>query len=442
MEFNRVKSKLNLLYTGSLLFILIIFIIVLYLLISGAIKKQEIEQLDRFYEEEKHEFIEDIYENRSERVNKEHEGEEEHDDREYKASGNSHEHELDQLEYDPDRGIFYYVFDKNHYLVKGEEAVSGLARYIYRNNLHLKSSKMINEIEWEKSHLLIISYSLQDGQNQIGSVTIGLDVTDEKHLIQNIIWILLLLTLMFSLLFAFAGNFFAGQAMKPILRAFNTQKKFVSDASHELRTPLSIFYSSIDVLSSEERENLSPFGKEILEDVKNESEMMNKLLNDLLFLARNDQGNFELEIEELDLSLLLSTLMNRFRRIVPSHLSLEESIQTGIVMKGDKVRIQQLLYILLDNAMRYTKEGKISCSLTNHGREIVLSIKDTGPGIPQDEIIHIFDRFYRADSSRKRDGSGLGLSIAKTIVDAHSGKIEVKSEIGVGTEFMIKFIKK
>ena len=94
-----------------------------------------------------------------------------------------------------------------------------------------------------------------------------------------------------------------GKQLKPIQSAFQTQRKFVSDASHELRTPLSIFYSSIDILAREERGNLSPFGREILEDVKNESEMMNNLLNDLLFLARNDQGNFELDLEELDLSL-------------------------------------------------------------------------------------------------------------------------------------------
>ena len=425
MEFDPVKSKLNLIYTGSLLIILIIFITVLYIFISGTIKKQEIEQLNHFYEGEKHEFAEEIYEDSHEQVDHSYENDDQYE----------------HVEYKPERNVFYYLFDNSLNLVAGEETVSGLAQYIHRKGLHSQSSKFIKEVEWENIHVLLINYSIQEDDKVFGSMIIGMDITDEKHLIQNIMWILLLLTLLFSFLFAWTGNFFAGQAMKPIQKAFQIQQKFVSDASHELRTPLSIFYSSIDVLSREERENLSPFGREILEDVKNESEMMNKLLNDLLFLARNDQGNFELDLKELDLSFLLHSLINRFKRIVPFHLSLEENIQNGIMMKGDKVRIQQLVYILLDNAVRYTKEGTMTCSLTLQGQEIVMSIKDTGPGISQDDISHIFDRFYRGDSSRKRDGAGLGLSIAKTIVDAHGGKIEVKSEMGRGTEFFIIFNK-
>jgi signal transduction histidine kinase len=195
------------------------------------------------------------------------------------------------------------------------------------------------------------------------------------------------------------------------------------------------------VLASEEEEHLSPFGKQVLEDVKQEAEMMHKLLDDLLFLARHDQGNFKLELEEFDLSSQAHSLLNRFKRIVPSQLTLQENIQDGIRIKGDKVRIQQLLYILLDNAARYTKEGSITCSLAEQGEKILLSVKDTGIGISPKDLQHIFERFYRGDESRKRNGTGLGLSIAKTIVEAHGGEIEVKSEVGKGTEFIIKLKK-
>lgn len=435
MEFKSVKTKLNILYTGSLLMILIIFIIVLYFFISGAVKKQEIEQLKRFYEEEKHEFIEEIYESAAAWPGT-YEAEERKKDKHKKDRAH---HEYDGVEYKPERGMFYYVFDNSHQLVKGEETVNGFVQYLHREALHTHSGTFMKEVEWRKAHVLFIAYPLHERHQTIGSVIIGMDITDEKHLLQTIIWILLLLTLLFSLLFAWAGNFFAGQAMKPIQRAFETQRTFVSDASHELRTPLSIFYSSIDVLAREEWENLSPFGRQVLEDVKNESEMMNELLNDLLFLARYDQGHFELETEELDLSFQIKSLLHRFKRAMPAHLTLEEKIQSGIRMKGDKVRIQQLMYILLDNAVRHTSAGSITCSLTTQGQSIVISIKDTGCGIAEKDIAHIFDRFYRGDTARKRDGSGLGLSIAKTIVEAHGGNIEVKSEVGKGAEFIIRF---
>lgn len=410
MLFKAVKAKLNLLYTGSLLIILVLFITILYVLISGAIRNQEIQELNRFFENEEHELVEEIYED-----------------------------EYHELKFKPERNVFYYIYDTNQTLVKGEETISGLFQHIEENGLNKQVPAFMKEIEWKNTHLLLKNYSLQHDGKTIGHVIVGSDITDEKHLIKNIIWILLLLTLFFSFLFAWAGNFFAGQAIKPIRKSFQTQQKFVSDASHELRTPLSIFYSSVDILSSEEKENLSPFGQEILEDIKNESEMMNKLLNDLLFLARNDQQHFELELEEIDLSELLHSLIVRFTRIIPSHLTLHNSIQNQVTIKGDKVRIQELLYILLENAVRYTKEGSITCTLKTSGQEVVITIQDTGSGIPPEELPHIFDRFYRGDPSRTRDGSGLGLSIAKTIVEAHGGKIRVKSEVNKGTIFTISF---
>ena len=136
MEFKPVKSKLNLIYTGSLLVILIIFISVLYFFITGAIKQQEIEQLNRFYEEEKHEFIEEIDEDRHERAEEDEEGriKANYEKRERKNDEDSHE--FGHVEYKPERDLFYYVLDNSGNLIKGEETVSGFSQYIYRKDLH------------------------------------------------------------------------------------------------------------------------------------------------------------------------------------------------------------------------------------------------------------------------------------------------------------------
>ncbi|KIL76055.1 sensor histidine kinase [Bacillus badius] len=407
--FNSVKSKLTFLFTGSLLVILVIFIFTLYIFISGAIKNNELHELSQFYGEEEHEWAEELLE--------------------------LHHEDID---FEPDRGIFYYLFDESGRLVKGDETVKGLSLYIKSNNLQQQEDEYVKELEWESAHLLLARYDIQQGQQMIGSVIIGMDITSEKHLIQKIIWILIALALLFSLLFAWMGYFFAGQAMRPIQQAYLTQKKFVSDASHELRTPLSVFYSSIEILDKE-KENLSPFSQDVLDDVKKEAELMHQLLNDLLMLARSDQGHFELELKEVDLSMLLQNLLERFSRVLPVSLQLESEITASLHIKGDSERLQQLFYILLDNASHYTEAGVISCTAKKAGEKIIVVIKDTGSGISPDDLPHIFDRFYRADPSRNRNGSGIGLSIAKMIAEAHGAKITVKSELDKGTEFTITF---
>ncbi|WP_075980056.1 sensor histidine kinase [Bacillus massilinigeriensis] len=415
--FNTLKARLTILYTVSLLIILAIFIFVLYWFISNSIKKDNIDELNLYHQKVVHEYLEDL----------------EDDDEEEEDYHDSH------LDIRGDREIFYYIFDSSENLVSGEETVRGFSNYV-NNWIHEKNGNSFSkEVKWEDSHLLIIQYPVSDDEDSFGSIIIGKDITNEKHIIKNIIWILLIISLIFSVLFAFAGYFFAGQAMKPIQKSFQIQKKFISDASHELRTPLSIFYSSIDLLNQEERDHLSPLGKEILEDMKNESELMNKLTNDLLFLARYDNEQFKIEKENLNLSEVFNSLVNRFSRVIPPTITLLEEIEEQAWMIGDKARIEQLMYILLDNAIRYTKEGTITCSLKIKNQGIVIKVQDIGPGISPDNLPHIFDRFFRADTSRNREGSGLGLAIAKTIVEAHEGQIDVKSEVNKGTTFIIQF---
>lgn len=403
--FNHVKARLATVFSLSLLLLLLLFIGLLYFFISHEINDKEVDELEAYFQKEKMDFIEDLYE-------KDHHG----------------------LETDVDRSVFYYVFTRDHELSHGKEAIQGLDQWVEKHQ-----DFSLKKMEWQGKHLLLLKKSLDTSGTVHGTVILGLDITSETHLVQNILVTLLVMTAVFSLFYAFMGYYFAGQAMIPIKRAFSKQEKFVSDASHELRTPLSIFFSSVDLLMREEKENLSHFGVEVLGDIKAEADLMNNLINSLLFLARSDQNQLELEKREFNLSELSDSVFIRFFRKNSSDLQFKRDVEKDILLIGDEMRIQQLLYILLDNAFRYTKEGCIFLSLKMINGKRVISISDTGCGISPNELPFIFDRFYRSDLSRKKGGNGLGLSIAKAIVSAHGGEIKAESRESEGTRFTVSF---
>ncbi|HJV17615.1 MAG TPA: HAMP domain-containing sensor histidine kinase [Bacillales bacterium] len=408
--FNQVKTKLTILFTLSLLCLLIIFIGLLYYLISREINDKEAGELLLYFKEEKSDFIEDLYEN--ERL---------------------------RLKYDPNQTMFYYVFNQQGEFVYGKETIQYLYSWIEQNEKTNNVDSFTKRADFKQNHLILIKKPLKINEYTHGFVILGMDITGEKHLIQKIAWTLIVLTLLFSLVYAFLGNYFAGQVIKPIKNAFHKQEQFVSDASHELRTPLSIFYSSIDLLMKEEKDNLSPFGKEVLQDAKTEVSLMKGLINHLLFLARNDRNQLLYEMKKINLSDLFASLSIRFSRIIPNTIQFNQIIQSEIYFTCDEVRIQQLFYILLDNALRYTKEGTITVSLTLKTEKIIITLKDTGCGISPHDLPHIFDRFYRADFAREKGGAGLGLSIAKTIVTAHGGEIYASSHKEKGSLFTVIF---
>ncbi|RED60289.1 HAMP domain-containing sensor histidine kinase [Cohnella lupini] len=223
-------------------------------------------------------------------------------------------------------------------------------------------------------------------------------------------------------------------------RTIEHQKHFVADASHELKTPLTVISSYADMLKRWGRDN-AEVRDEAIEAISKETERLQNLIRSMLTLAEAEQDNW-LNVSRFDVTSVvreLSEVLGKtFEREIRVH-----SDHHSVNMKGDKDKIRQLLLILIDNAIKYSKEP-IDVRIRNQKSGIKLEVTDYGIGVPDSEIPYMFDRFYRVDEARHRKtgGSGLGLSIAKKIIDIHEGNVEVYSKPGNGTTISIMLPRK
>jgi heavy metal sensor kinase len=224
------------------------------------------------------------------------------------------------------------------------------------------------------------------------------------------------------------------RTLERLERLFHARQRFLADVSHELRTPLTTIRGNVDLMR-----RIGEADPEILDVVSDELDRMTRLVGDLMLLARADTGGLPIQQLPVDLDTIFLDVFRQVQSIDHEvHISVEEVDQVAVM--GDSDRLKQLVLNLVDNAIKYTPEGgKVMMSLSKEDGRANLVVKDTGIGIPAVDLPHIFDRFYRVDKARTRaqGGSGLGLSIAKWIVEAHGGRIEVDSEVGVGTTFSV-----
>jgi heavy metal sensor kinase len=221
--------------------------------------------------------------------------------------------------------------------------------------------------------------------------------------------------------------------------AFNRQRQFTADASHELRTPLAVVQAESTLALRKERTQ-EDYHKS-LELISQEGEYMSAVVGKLLYLARIDAGKDQVNFERINLRELLAELSSDIE-ILAREKGLEFKLTPlkDLTVEGDKVKLEQLFLNLLENAIRYTPSGgSISASVVRDGKTAVIAIRDTGIGIPEEHIPHIFERFYRVDKARSRaeGGAGLGLAICQHIAEIHNGKIEVESQVGKGSTFSV-----
>lgn len=220
--------------------------------------------------------------------------------------------------------------------------------------------------------------------------------------------------------------------------AYNTQKQFVSDASHELRTPIAVIQGYADMLSRWGKTDPEVMD-EAISAIRSEAAGMKELVEQLLYIARHDNKTAQYEMIYFDASELVDETYRDTRLIDKKHRIRYGDMHRAIVF-GDRAALKQALRVFVENAVKYTPEGgTITLSCRKEGGFCRITVADTGMGVAENELTSIFERFYRADQARGGEvgGHGLGLSIARIIIRAHGGKIEVQSRQGVGSRFHI-----
>lgn len=236
-----------------------------------------------------------------------------------------------------------------------------------------------------------------------------------------------------------AGYFLADKTLRPIEKIYEDQKRFIGDASHELRTPLTILRSEIEV-ALRDKVISTKEAKMLLNSNLDEVVKMQNLVNYLLELNRYETGA-NLTKTRTNISTITKDVIKKLKSLWSvKKLTVRSKFDT-IFANVDSASFEQLVTILLDNAIKYSDKGEIKVNLIVRGKNVELSISDTGVGIAKVDLDKIFDRFYRSDLSRTKgnlQGYGLGLSIAKSIVDLHGGEIWVKSKQGNGSTFFVK----
>ena len=226
-------------------------------------------------------------------------------------------------------------------------------------------------------------------------------------------------------------------------KAFARQQQFTGDASHELRTPLAVIQAESTLALQKER---SPEDyQKAIGIITQEAAHISSIIAQMLTLARADAGKAHLKLDDIDLSEFIRDICSDVEILCrEKQLALNTDLSDNLYIRADKRSLVRLMYNLISNAVRYTDEGgTVSVLLYKEGSNAVISVKDTGIGIPSHALTLIFERFYRVDKARSRSegGSGLGLAICKHIVEAHKGSIEVESLVGKGSAFYVKFPK-
>ncbi|MCJ7532815.1 MAG: HAMP domain-containing histidine kinase [Anaerolineales bacterium] len=309
-------------------------------------------------------------------------------------------------------------------------------------NLEAGSTALVRGYDWRTTRLVdgtpvrLLTYRLFV-PGLPAWVQLGRLLNDQERVLGQLLTGLLTLGAASILLLGAASWWLAGRSLLPAQKAWDQQQTFVANAGHELRTPLTLIRAGVEVAM---RNHTGGEQKTLFKDIMQECDHMARLVEDLLLLSRLDAGRLQLEHQLIVLPDFLPEILRQVERLAEKreiHVSLNQA--QGKVW-GDPTRLRQVLLILLDNALRYTRAGgHIQGATQLQGQMVHIIVTDNGHGIPVEHLPHVFERFYQVENTRTDEprGNGLGLSIAKALVEAQGGTIRLDSRVGEGTQVIL-----
>lgn len=261
---------------------------------------------------------------------------------------------------------------------------------------------------------------------------------------KTLFW-LLCMALVLYMAACYFGYWLAGRNILPISQMYERQKQFTADASHEMRTPLAVMKLAVQGLREDEDSRLSEFAKESVEMLSSEADRLSHLTENLMTLARSDEGNPPAYTEQVDMTALCHKVGSQLELLCEQkNMRLNKDVQEQLSLEGDELGISRLLIILLDNAIKYSPEKTtITLRAASVKEHLVIEVRDEGIGVSDEDKQRIFDRFFRVDKARSRSqgGLGLGLSLAWAIVRQHGGSIKVLDNKPKGTIMYVQLPK-
>lgn len=313
-------------------------------------------------------------------------------------------------------------------------AISAITNF---NMVESDYSEIVKDIVLSgKSHgsakLDIASWAYRVVPYETGYIVAFAQNSAQKRILFRLVIILILAAVVSTALTFLISLFSANRSIHPIEESYNKQKQFVADASHELRTPLASISANTDVLLSKPESTIEEEKKWLIY-IKDETDRMTQLTNDLLYLAKSDSDREEKVFSDISFSDIVEDVVLESEAIAfENNIGFDYTAEPELRVNASQGGLKQLVLILVDNSLKYTPEnGTVNIELKSNGDKAVFSVENTGE-ISREDLPHIFERFYRADKSRSREsgGYGLGLAIASSLCAGFGGTLEVKSENG------------